>query len=70
MEQTPKETLKSGISPTYYTQEGKVKLNPTENDGSPVHGDQSRVFYSHPKECNCRGSGIGCECTNICSCKK
>lgn len=44
MEQPPKETLKSGISPTYYTQEGIVKLNPTENDGSSVHGDQSRVL--------------------------
>ncbi|CAO3678546.1 unnamed protein product [Rhizopus stolonifer] len=65
-----RQSLESGLSPTYYTSEGIIQLNSkfTDNLGSPVFNDQSRVFFTHNHECSCRGSGVGCDCTKTCSC--
>ncbi|KAI7896967.1 uncharacterized protein EV154DRAFT_490022 [Mucor mucedo] len=62
-------TTDTGISPTYYTSGGApVNTDHSHAVGSPVYGDQSRVFFSHNSTCSCLGSGVGCECSNKCSC--
>ncbi|KAI8080248.1 uncharacterized protein B0P05DRAFT_540547 [Gilbertella persicaria] len=58
----------TGISPTYYYTSGGSMIHDTHHVGSPVYGDQSRIFFSHHSSCSCRGSGVGCECTKKCSC--
>ncbi|CEP10741.1 hypothetical protein [Parasitella parasitica] len=62
----------SGISPTYYTSSGFMvqtsRKEDAQNAGSPVYGDNSRIFFPHKSVCSCRGSGVGCECAKTCSC--
>ncbi|KAI8387372.1 hypothetical protein BD560DRAFT_486241 [Blakeslea trispora] len=63
----------TGISPIHCTFSGSSTQSSDQNEneftvGSPVYGDNSRVFFSHHKSCSCRGSGVGCDCTKKCSC--
>ncbi|ORZ01277.1 hypothetical protein BCR43DRAFT_486672 [Syncephalastrum racemosum] len=58
-----------GISPTYYNQFGEmVHTSRPENQGSPLDSDTSRVFFSHKESCECKGSGVGCDCARVCRC--
>lgn len=48
-------TTDTGISPTYYTSGGApVNTDHSHSVGSPVYGDQSRVFFSHNSLCSCK----------------
>lgn len=48
----------SGISPTYYTSGGNMVQTSHKEDahnvGSPVYGDNSRIFFSHNSACSCK----------------
>jgi hypothetical protein len=49
----------TGISPTYYTSNGSMVQTTRQGDdshiaGSPVYGDQSRIFFSHNTGCSCK----------------
>lgn len=47
----------TGISPTYYTSSGTpihTQSDKSHSVGSPVYGDQSRIFFSHSSECSCK----------------
>ncbi|KAI8335965.1 hypothetical protein BC941DRAFT_429908 [Chlamydoabsidia padenii] len=64
-----RQSLDTGISPTYYHDGDMVTTTSQESSyGSPVYGDASRVFFSHHKTCSCKGSGVGCECSRTCNC--
>ncbi|CAO3616687.1 unnamed protein product [Cunninghamella blakesleeana] len=59
----------TGISPTYYNDQGDaITTSARKPCGSPVYDDSKRIFFPHHSSCDCKGSGVGCECTRTCSC--
>ncbi|SAL95862.1 hypothetical protein [Absidia glauca] len=50
-----RQSLDTGISPTYYHDGDPVSTTAQQSSfASPVYDDASRVFFSHHKSCSCK----------------
>lgn len=64
-------SVDTGISPTYYASNGSMIHTSRQADdphvaGSPVYGDNSRIFFSHHSGCSCKFLFIFlCWCVSI-----